>query len=92
MPSEVKRIFPPSLEVLRISEATHDTANILNSVCAGKIAGHLPLVRRVELYYIDAHHIVEALAARYHCLDPIKDGQRVCRDAEIELRLYFFWW
>jgi hypothetical protein len=52
-PPDPREIFPPSLEVLKISEATWATLAFLQNLCLAKIGGHYPALRRVEVYYMD---------------------------------------
>ncbi|KAF2123408.1 hypothetical protein P153DRAFT_371728 [Dothidotthia symphoricarpi CBS 119687] len=82
-------VFPPSLEILRISEAMFDTTNFLHALFSAKKTSHLPLLRRVEVYYLYPVDTVQRAALRRPCLSPIEDAQRECKDAGVELRVYF---
>ncbi|KAF1943841.1 hypothetical protein EJ02DRAFT_442990 [Clathrospora elynae] len=47
-PPDAREIFPKTLQVLRISEATHWTADFLNQLCLAKKVGYFPNLGRVE--------------------------------------------
>jgi hypothetical protein len=50
-----REILPPSLRVLRISEATSRLIGFLKVLCLGHKGGHFPRLRRVEVYYMTSH-------------------------------------
>ncbi|KAI4710261.1 hypothetical protein J4E89_004712 [Alternaria sp. Ai002NY15] len=85
-------IFPKTLEVLRISEATHITANFLNTLCLAKKKLHLPNLTRIEAYHMEHLDNTRFSAELDNCLDPIDDVRKICRDAEIAVYLYFPPW
>ncbi|KAI0574920.1 F-box multi-domain protein [Pyrenophora tritici-repentis] len=87
-----RKIFPPTIKVLRISEATTFTACFLKDLCAAKISGHFPSLRRVEVYYMDTSNDQIWKGEKLSLL-LIKFLRRIFRAAELELYLYFpRWW
>jgi hypothetical protein len=91
-PADPREMFPKTLEILRISEATHITANFLNQLCLAKNTSHLPSLNRVEVYYMDHLEHTRFRAEQGLCLDPIDDVRVICRDAAIAVYLYFPPW
>ncbi|CAN9474567.1 unnamed protein product [Alternaria alternata] len=87
-----REIFPRTLETLRISEATHITANFLNDLCLAKKAFCFPNLKRVEAYHIEYLENTRARADLARCLDPIDDVRAMFRDAEVAVYLYFPPW
>ncbi|KAF1830381.1 hypothetical protein BDW02DRAFT_573077 [Decorospora gaudefroyi] len=82
-------MFPPTLELLKISEATHYSANFVKDVCLAKKTAGLPLLRRIEVYHVETLDNTIDDASLVHCLSPIDDVHVACEGAEIALYLYF---
>jgi hypothetical protein len=91
-PADPREIFPKTLEILRISEATHITANFLNQLCLAKKTSFFPNLKRVEAYHIEHLENTRFEADQGRCLDPIDDVRTMFRDAEIAVYLYFPPW
>ncbi|KAF1848730.1 uncharacterized protein K460DRAFT_275792 [Cucurbitaria berberidis CBS 394.84] len=91
-PPDPKDIFPATLEVLRISEASDATANVLNELCLAKKASHFPSLRRVEVYHLDSTKWTKTTARLNHSPHPIEDVRVMFKDAGLELYLYFPPW
>ena len=88
---ELRDVFPRSLEVLRISEATHYTAEFLAPLCMAKHRGRYPALHRVEVYHTLPLSRTEEVAYvwRYKSMEAsIQDF----RNGEIALYLYFPAW
>jgi hypothetical protein len=90
--ADAREIFPKTLEILRISEATHITANFINTLCLAKKRSHLPNVQRIEIYHMEHLENTRFAADGGNCLDPVDDVRTICRDAEIAVYLYFPPW
>jgi hypothetical protein len=90
--ADLKKIFPPSLEVLRISEATFITANFLDELCLAKTNGHFPALRRVEVYHLDILESTLRASCKHRCLSPVHDVQHMFASAGVALYLYFPTW
>jgi hypothetical protein len=82
-------IFPRTLELLRISEATEFAANFLNNLCLALKRGKFPCLRRIEIYYKSPREVITGLADVSHCPDPASDVQKMCTDAGLAVLLYF---
>lgn len=82
-------VFPPSLEILRISEATYDTTSFLETLCLAKRASCFPNLCRIEVYYMNKLELVQRKALAHRCLSPIQDAGIVCLSAKLSLRVYF---
>jgi hypothetical protein len=89
-----RELFPASLELLKISEATWATSVFLQHLCLAKIGGHFSVLRRVEVYYIESlSSVVEEYEASTTLnTHPVDQVQRMCRSAEVELYMYFPPW
>jgi hypothetical protein len=90
-PPDPREIFPSSLEVLKISEATWATLAFLQNLCLAKIGGHYAALRRVEVYYSDPLDQVEI---RYAAFVPqgrnlVVRTHKMCSDADVALYMYF---
>lgn len=86
-----REIFPPTLEILKISEATYNTVTFLKNLCAAKKGGHYPSLRRVEVYYMEIlNDRILASAKRY--LIQVEELRKSFQTAELELYLYFPKW
>ncbi|KNG46391.1 hypothetical protein TW65_87031 [Stemphylium lycopersici] len=91
-PIDPREMFPKTLELLRITEASYATANFLNQTCLSKKTGHFPQVRRVEVYHMESLNDTVAESEEARCPHPVKDVHIMCADAEIALYLYFPPW
>ncbi|RAR10727.1 hypothetical protein DDE82_001118 [Stemphylium lycopersici] len=91
-PIDPREMFPKTLELLRITEASYATANFLNQTCLSKKTGHFPHVRRVEVYHMESLNDTVAESEEARCPHPVKDVHIMCADAEIALYLYFPPW
>jgi len=83
-PSE---IFPQSLEVLQISEATEEIAPSLDMLCCAKKGGQFPALRRVEIYHMRHIEFCEVLAPLN--THPINTARAKFKEAGVALFLYF---
>jgi hypothetical protein len=90
--ADLREIFPKILEILRISEATHITANFLNQLCLAKKTSYFPSLKRVEAYHMEHLENTRFNANQRRCLDPIDDVRTMFRDAEVAVYLYFPPW
>jgi hypothetical protein len=90
-PPDAREIFPPSLEVLKISEATWATPAFLQNLCLARNGGHYPALRRVEVYYMDPLNQVEMKYAAFvpQGRNLVDCTQKLCSNAEIALYVYF---
>jgi hypothetical protein len=88
-PPDPRELFPRSLQVLRITEATMQTTAYLANLCAAKKGGHFPNLRRVEVYYLNRYDVVEDLARTHREPHPLWGVHSLCRDVEVELYVYF---
>ena len=87
-----REIFPRTLEVLKISEATRQTAAFLKNLCTAKKGGHYPSLRRVEVYYMEFMNDGFVAAAERYSVQ-IEELRISFQAAELELYLYFpKWW
>lgn len=91
-PPDPREVFGPRVEVLRITEATLFTSSFLNMLCTAKKGGHYPRLRRVELYYMEPRKEVEGMACLFRTTCPVEGVQRMFREAEIEIYVYFPEW
>jgi hypothetical protein len=94
-PADPKYIFPPTLELLRISECDEDTTNFMNEVCLAKKKGHLPNLTSVELYFICDLDDIKIGCQNSRCPDPVHEVPKMFRDANMGLYLWFpgiFWY
>jgi hypothetical protein len=66
-----RELFPPTLEVLNISEASPYTPIFLKDLCTAKKDGHFPSPRRVEVYHLDPLKSNELFADKYQCPKPV---------------------
>ncbi|KAI8938170.1 hypothetical protein NX059_005835 [Plenodomus lindquistii] len=90
--ADPREVLPLTLEILQISEATHATAWFLHLLCAAKIGGHFPALRRVEVYF-EWHCRASRQRARVYAFpDPVDDIRSMCKKAKVELLLYFPPW
>lgn len=89
---EPEKIFPMTLEVLRISEASDITAEFLDNLCRAKKADHFPELRRVEVYHADSIHWTVSGARMHSHPRPVEDVRIMFNDAGLELYLYFPPW
>ncbi|KAH7409851.1 hypothetical protein DE146DRAFT_710315 [Phaeosphaeria sp. MPI-PUGE-AT-0046c] len=80
--TDPREIFPATLEVLRISEATAETPPFLQQACVAKTGGHFPRLQRLELYFI------ESLDETSWIGNPVPSLQRMCRQAEVSVYMY----
>jgi hypothetical protein len=87
-----RKVFPPTLEVLRISEALPYTPIFLKDLCTAKKGGHFPSLRRVEVYHMENMKRTEILGKSYLGPSPVKDVQDMFCAAELEVYLYFPGW
>jgi hypothetical protein len=89
-----RELFPASLELLKISEATWATSVFLQRLCLAKIGGHFSALRRLEVYYIASlDSVVEEYEASTTLnTHPVSRVQQMCRAAEVELYMYFPPW
>jgi hypothetical protein len=87
-----REVLPPTLEVLRISEASPYTPIFLKDLCTVKKGGHFPSLRRVEVYHLETMRCNEVFAEKYQCPKPVKYMQDEFRKAELELYVYFPGW
>lgn len=81
--TDPREIFPGTLEVVRISEANDWTLYFLGCLCIARKGGHFPGLRRVELYFMESFEAME------YTWDEVHDMQRMCKQAEISLYIYF---
>jgi hypothetical protein len=88
-PANPTEIFPETLEVLRISEASCYTVNFLNQLCLARKQDRLPQLRRVEIYHIEDFDKVCEDADKMRFPHPVNDVRTMCRDAELGIYLYF---
>ncbi|KAF1915911.1 hypothetical protein BDU57DRAFT_573332 [Ampelomyces quisqualis] len=88
--SVVCKLFP-RLEVLRISEANMHTLDFLHNVCQARIGGHLPALRRIEMFWMESVGVEFAPYEdeELRDLSALKEVQEICTDAEVEVYLYF---
>ncbi|CAE6998800.1 hypothetical protein CFE70_000739 [Pyrenophora teres f. teres 0-1] len=91
-PSDPREVLPPTMKVLRISEATIHIAWFLKDLCRAKIDDHFPSLRRVEVYYMDMSND-RTRDGKQRSLLFTKYLQKIFEIAELELYLYFpKWW
>lgn len=88
-PAKPERVFPPTLELLRISECNEYTPNFMNEVCSSKKKNRLPDLAWVELYFIRDLGEIQAKCQIRRCPDPVHDVRRMFHDAKIGLYLWF---
>ncbi|CAO2654019.1 Nn.00g107520.m01.CDS01 [Neocucurbitaria sp. VM-36] len=91
-PPNPSSIFPASLEVLRISEASELTAGFLDNVCRAKKAGNFLGLRRIEVYHAEGIEWTKTSAELNMTPDPVEDVRVMFKDAGLELYLYFPSW
>ncbi|KAF2846699.1 hypothetical protein T440DRAFT_222033 [Plenodomus tracheiphilus IPT5] len=84
-----REIFPVTLEVLRISEASSDVTGHLRNLCIAKKGGHFPALRRVEVYFME--HLEES---ETFVLPPglLVDIRAMFKDAKVAILVYFPPW
>lgn len=87
-----EKFLPKTLEVLRISEATYSTPAFVHTVCLAKKSGHFPALRRLEVYFANYFEHVDIAAFVYQIPGPIPGMRGTCRDAGLELYMYFPPW
>ncbi|KAH3993078.1 hypothetical protein HBI10_208850 [Parastagonospora nodorum] len=89
-PPDPRELFPPSLQVLRVSEADPQTHRFVEHLYKAKIGGHLPALRRIEVCYMLSNKLVLAANPAFpnRDWDPTLDLQKSCRDAELALYVY----
>jgi hypothetical protein len=88
-PPDPREIFPASLEVLRISEATACTPSVVAMLCQGKRVGHFKKLRRVEVYYMEClESVLDEGIVTSQALDPVTDLQRVCKAGGVALYVH----
>jgi hypothetical protein len=89
-----RELFPTSLELLKISEATWTTPVFLQYLCHAKTGGHFPVLRRLEVYSMTPlKSVEEEYAARYFGVShPVSAVQPWFKAAEVELYMYFPPW
>ena len=88
-PADPRVLFPPTLEVLRISEATADSAVFLNKICLAKKTAYLEALKRVEVYHIAYAQETVTQAHVKQRPHPINDVRAMFKDAGLALYLYF---
>lgn len=79
--TDPREIFPATLEVLRISEATVFTPFFVQHLSIAKIGGHFPALRRVEVYFMESR---EEIGEQWHT-DAVARLQVPCKKAEISV-------
>ncbi|KAJ4374882.1 hypothetical protein N0V83_001960 [Neocucurbitaria cava] len=84
-----RNMFPKSLEVLKISEASENSTLFLGNLCQVKKEGHFPALRRVEVYHAYGIAWTRNAAQAITYPDPVDDVRLLFRDAKLELYLYF---
>jgi hypothetical protein len=82
-------LLPRTLQILRITEATHTTANVVNTLCLAFKKSRFPSLSRIEVYFTHNWPTVQEQAERHRSLDPYWDMRRICADAGLALFLYF---
>jgi hypothetical protein len=82
-------VFPPTLELLRISECASRTANFMNELCLSKKKGFFPNLRCVELYFLLDKDIVAKLCESARRPDITQDVRNMCISADLELYIFF---
>jgi hypothetical protein len=89
-----RELFPASLELLKISEATWATPVFIQHLCRAKTGGHFPLLRHLEIYSMTSLKLVEEeyVASAISISDPVSAVQPWCSAAEVELYMYFPLW
>ncbi|KAH5301855.1 hypothetical protein HBI67_029710 [Parastagonospora nodorum] len=89
-PPDPRELFPPSLQVLRVSEADPQTHRFVEHLCKAKMGGHLPALRRIEVYHMLSNKRVLAANPAFanRDWDPTLYLQKSCRDAELALYVY----
>jgi hypothetical protein len=89
---EPREVFSPTLEVLRISEASPYTPIFLKHFCAAKKGGRLPSLRHVEVYYLAPRAAKSHLQTNTNVRNQLHTCNTVFRQAKLELYLYFPGW
>lgn len=88
-PANPTAIFPSSLEMLRISECSETTANLMNELCLAKKRAKFPNLQCVQLYFYAAYDDLWPLADIRRCPDPLYDTRRMFTGTSMRLYLYF---
>lgn len=83
--SDPREIFPATLEVLKISEATYCTPEFVRNVRTAKSGGHFPVLRRVEVYFMESREAIR----KQRSSDPVTKLRRACKRADISVYIYF---
>ncbi|KAF9701331.1 hypothetical protein EKO04_000994 [Ascochyta lentis] len=84
-----KFIFPPTLEILRISEGLYNVTDFLSLLFLDKKRGFFPELYRIEVFFEDDIEYIVSEARVNRVLDPILHLPRMAADAEVELYMYF---
>jgi hypothetical protein len=88
-PPNPVQLLPKGLEMLRMSECTSPTINLINEICLAKKQGNFPSLVRIELYFSRSVRFICDAAQRRRNPHPVNDTPRICADAGIELYMYF---
>jgi hypothetical protein len=89
-----RELFPPSLEVLKVSEATWATSVFLQNLSLAKTGGHFPALRRMEVYHMKPLELVwkECKERLIPVVHPVYHMKQLCQSAEVALYIYFPPW
>ncbi|KAF2822853.1 hypothetical protein CC86DRAFT_385050 [Ophiobolus disseminans] len=91
-PPDPRELFPPTLEVLKISEATEYTPMFLSNLCTAKKGRHFPKLRRVEVYYMEDLQAMKDSVSYLRYPNAVDFVQQMFRDAELGLYVFFPEW
>ncbi|KAH9869481.1 hypothetical protein IAQ61_006687 [Plenodomus lingam] len=90
LPAKPHKIFPPTLQILRISEASQTTPHFLCQLAiAKKYGSHLPALVRVEAYFESRYKAYCHNASSRSPARRIIHIPKLFKDAHIALLLYF---
>jgi hypothetical protein len=90
-PPNPQDLFPPSLEQLRICNAGTSTPTFVRSITTGKIAGHMPVLDRMEIHYRSplTEMLRSLMIPRNQRWHPVDDIRYDCRAAGLAVYILF---
>jgi hypothetical protein len=90
-PPNPQDLLPPSLELLRICDAPRNTPVFVRSITVGKLAGHIPVLDRIEIYYESSSNLMlkPLPSCPYRQLDILEDIRRDCTAAQLAVYMLF---
>jgi hypothetical protein len=87
-----RELFPSTIEVLRISEATEYTPTFLSNLCTAKVGGHFPRLRRVEVYHLESLELTQVDTVLVNNSDTIEDLHEMFQDTGMILFMFLPEW